>query len=188
MQPMPMSMLKNLAVWEDLIYYQCAGDYRLIGQDKKIDTNQFFAKTFGELVALEKFFDYLNRNNKYDRLFKLSGRYALTEIWNRAHYDNKDVVVRSPWFWSRSPKDPSTKGGTYSTKFWSWHHDTSPVVYEMIRDMFDQTIAMFRERGEIVILEHQLYLGIQKYHLPCRELSVLGIQGYYGQNGHFVCE
>lgn len=188
-KPLGTSLLCHLTSLQDIVYYQCAGDNRLFSQTPQDDPNQFFAKTFGEIVAFEKFFSFLQTNPQpYRRCFKISGRYQLNDDFATHDYNQHNIVIKKPQQWLRGPTKMSTSDNVYSTKLWSWHYNLSQQIYELMQNIFFTLHQHMRHHREVVVLEHLLYEAINKSALDCNEVDNVGIQGCFGQDGKFIQE
>lgn len=119
---------------------------------------------------------------KYDRVFKMSGRYQLTANFDYPAYDAlKDRIVVVQRKQSQFPF--GVTGGMqfqYMSRLWSWPSDKTDVVIDTYTTGF---LAMAERLGDggYFDIEHMLF----KY-LPTNlvtELAKVGIAGLLGPNG-----
>lgn len=120
--------------------------------------------------------------DEFDRVFKMSGRYQLTENFKPAFYDQvpENIVVAQ----RRESQFPGyvTGGLThqYMSRLWSWPADQTPAVI----DTYNRGLVGMSERlsaGGYFDIEHMLY-----HYLPAGmvvEVSKVGVRGLLGPTG-----
>lgn len=118
---------------------------------------------------------------RYDRVFKVSGRYTLTDDFNVYEHLNTDMVVFAQKRDSQF-KPETTLGRTkqYMTRLWSWPVAKTADVLRAYSTAIDDH-ANTIQRGGYVDIEHLLY-----QHIPqsiVKELPVIGICGNISPNG-----
>lgn len=147
--------------------------------------SQDVVKNMIEIIMFGSFFDMMLKegwDKKYNRIFKVSGRYTLNEHFNyQAHLDAKDkVVIRGPF---TSQFTPDITGGIklqYMSRLWSF--DVSLLDY-----MNATYFEMFKHMNNV--LSHDGYVDIEHLlfdHIDAKavvNIGVLGIQGYIAPNG-----
>lgn len=115
---------------------------------------------------------------EYDRVFKISGRYQLTDMFDESQHIGDEVVVSK-----RRPSQFPAKvtGGAkwqYMSRLWSWpgsrSKDISEVYDKMMHDMMDRV-----QNGGYIDIEHLLY----KYLTNVKEVPIIGIEGNLAPNG-----
>lgn len=122
---------------------------------------------------------------KFDRIFKMSGRYCLTENFDPAYYDtvpNRIVVLER----KNSQFHPQVTGGMthqYMSRLWSWPAEETPAVINSYTEGFTAMAIRLSEGGYFDI-EHMLF----KY-LPSdtvTEVACMGLRGLLGPNGQAI--
>lgn len=126
----------------------------------------------------------LNQNvvQQFDRVFKMSGRYQLTENFDPAYYDTvPDRIVVLERKGSQFP--PQVTGGMtqqYMSRLWSWPANQTPTIIERYNEGF-MAMAQRLADGGYFDIEHMLF----KY-LPAElitEVKRVGLRGLLGPNG-----
>lgn len=146
--------------------------------------NWDIVKNACELMMYGMFFEKMASDKddwqkKYKRVFKLSGRYELTENFDLEQHMNADgkIVIRGP-FTSQFP--PHLTGNVtlqYMSRLWSF--DTSLIDYVSIlyKDMF----MSFKER-----IENQGYIDIEHLLFKHLDHSILEIANRIGVKGNLA--
>jgi hypothetical protein len=119
---------------------------------------------------------------QFDRIFKMSGRYQLTEQFNPADYDTvPDRIVVLERKASQFP--PQVTDGMeyqYMSRLWSWPaKHTDQIIDSYLRGFV--AMAQRLDVGGYFDIEHMLY-----YYLPeelVTERPVVGLRGLLGPNG-----
>lgn len=120
--------------------------------------------------------------DKFDRIFKMSGRYLLTENFDPAYYETvSDRIVVLARKMSQFPA-PVTGGMQfqYMSRLWSWPANRTIDVAEAYGEGF-VAMAMRIAQGGYFDIEHMLF----KY-LPAdsvTEVPRVGLTGLLGPNG-----
>lgn len=120
--------------------------------------------------------------DQFDRIFKMSGRYCLTERFDFSFYntipDRIVVLARK-----NSQFSPQVTGGItqqYMSRLWSWPANKTTDVITAYNDGFVAMAQRLAEGGYFDI-EHMLFT-----YLPANlvtEVSKVGVQGLLGPNG-----
>jgi len=147
--------------------------------------NWDIVKNTTEVMVFSKALNTLTSSGhiqKFDRVFKMSGRYQLTENFVYSDYDNyTDRIVVSQRRKSQFP--PMVTGGLeeqYMSRLWSWPANVTDKIIEA----YDTGFLAMAERlaqGGYFDIEHMLL----KY-LPAdlvTEVAKVGIAGLLGPNG-----
>jgi hypothetical protein len=119
---------------------------------------------------------------QFDRIFKMSGRYQLTERFDPEYYNTvPDRIVVLERKSSQFP--PSITDGMeyqYMSRLWSWPADqTQTVIDSYLRGFV--AMAQRLDAGGYFDIEHMLY-----YYLPqelITQCPVMGLRGLLGPNG-----
>ena len=127
------------------------------------------------------------RGGEYDRVFKLSGRYWLTDEFDWvAHHENPDAVVFAA---ARSSQfDPAMTGGIkqqYMSRLWSFPGNKIEAIRDTYQSMM-LAVQIYYNNLHYVDIEHLLHLYSAKY--PVVELDRIGVSGHLGPNGTLVTD
>ena len=120
--------------------------------------------------------------DKFDRVFKMSGRYQLTEHFNPAYYDTvPDRIVVLQRKGSQFPIH-ITGGLTqqYMSRLWSWPSDKTEDVINSYSEGF-QAMARRIYDGGYFDIEHMLFAYSPKELVT--EIPRVGLRGLLGPNG-----
>jgi hypothetical protein len=119
---------------------------------------------------------------EYDRVFKMSGRYLLTENFDPAYYESvTDRIVMLERKHSQFP--PEVTGGKqfqYMSRLWSFDAFLLPYIKDTYLDMFNHMSERLNNKGYIDI-EHLLF-----HHIDVglvENIGMLGVQGNIAPNG-----
>jgi len=119
---------------------------------------------------------------EYDRVFKMSGRYLLTENYKGVDYESlKDRIVVLERKGSQFP--PEITGGKqfqYMSRLWSWPASETQKVIDAYNEGFMAMAQRYADGGYFDI-EHMLFA-----YLPAdlvTEVPRVGLRGLLGPNG-----
>ena len=134
-------------------------------------------KAVSELAGLHLFLDHATRQHLFDgvdRVFKLSGRYVLTDDFEPPRFGrpNRYVLKRAD-------------AGRHSSRLWAFDASLIEDARERIGHMLDESTRQLAAGGEVDIG------NILFKHLPEAQkhsVAVLGVQGYPGAVGELVIE
>ena len=151
-------------------------------------TSQDVVKNMIEIIMFGSFFDMMAKegwNKKYNRIFKVSGRYTLNEHFNyQAHLNAKNkVVIRGPY---TSQFTPDITGGIrlqYMSRLWSFDVSLLDYMNTTYFEMFKHMNHVLTNGGYVDI-EHLLFDHIDAKAVE--NIGVLGIQGHIAPNGNGV--
>lgn len=122
------------------------------------------------------------------RVFKISGRYTLSDQFDIAYYNQYKIqthIIVGASKPSQFPLSTTLVDRQYMSRLWSW-----PVTLtDEIIDSYNQGLAFIAERlqaGGYVDIEHVLYKFLD--HDKITELPVIGVAGNIGPNGAAVKE
>lgn len=152
-------------------------------------TNWDIVKNMIELIMFGSFFaeNQSKLMEKYDRIFKLSGRYTLNENFDyERHMKAKDkILIRGPYTSQFTSEITGGVNTQYMSRLWSFDSALLSQVSESYAAMFVHMLNRLRENGYIDI-EHLL-----QHHLPADKvelLSQIGVQGNIAPNGVAVVD
>jgi hypothetical protein len=122
------------------------------------------------------------------RIFKLSGRYQVTDKFDITAFDNtntKDKYV----FKKAQPSwiDPQSTGVTtlYQTRLWSFTPGLLLETMDMYKRIIENMVATFNE-GKYIDNEHSMSKFLPKDRLV--ELETVGLQGNIAPNGMMIID
>ena len=119
---------------------------------------------------------------EYDRIFKMSGRYLLTENFDPVYYESvTDRIVVLERKHSQFP--PAVTGGKqfqYMSRLWSWPADATEQVVDAYNDGFIAMAQRYADGGYFDI-EHMLFAYLPKDLVT--EIPRVGLRGLLGPNG-----
>ncbi len=154
--------------------------------------NHDIAKNFTELVVFGKVFDFLiNKQphllNNIDRVFKLSGRYKLSDSFNPTMFESPEVVDKYMFAMRRSSQfSPNVTGGITQQLFsrlWSWPANKTALVMYRYNVMAEDFLGTLN-KGQYCDIEHLLlkYFAGPFLH----EVPQIGVTGKLGPIGTIV--
>lgn len=153
--------------------------------------NWDIVKNMIEIVMFGSFFDLMLGADmglpKYNRIFKMSGRYTLNDDFNYEEHMNAvdKIVIRGPY---TSQFKSEVTGGIsmqYMSRLWSF----DAVHLEYIRDTYADMFKHMNERlttGGYVDIEHLLYHHL--HHTLIVNPKKIGVQGNIAPNGVAVSD
>jgi len=171
----------------DLVYF--FGDSDNIKQLHQINS-QDIVKNMIEIIMTGSFLNMMvneNWSEKYDRVFKLSGRYKLTDDFDYDTHatDIGSIIIRGPF---TSQFKPEITGGVtlqYMSRLWSFDSCLIPAISAVYQNMFNHMNQRLSEGGYIDI-EHLLYHHLNRDLV--KNISRIGVEGNIAPNGAGVRE
>lgn len=147
------------------------------------DTNLTLQKTFGEMYIMLEFLSWLkSQDTKYDRVFKLSGRYQLSENFNTVDYskltNSTAFSYKRNWFGDE----------VYTLRLWSFDYNLLDKIFDMFMWMNLHNARMIDTHGKINIIEYCVFAYIKENNIPVYELTNVGVRGNFSQDGAPVDE
>lgn len=142
-------------------------------------TSQDIVKNMSELIMYGAFLQNSHEQiSEYDRIFKMSGRYRLNEMFNQDDHDGELPVVSK-----RRPsqfREEITGGAKwqYMSRLWSWQGSQTKRIAEVYLDMLNDMSARVKEGGYIDI-EHLLCKHLDRV----KEVPIIGVEGNIAPNG-----
>jgi len=158
-------------------------------------SNYDIGKNAMEAMGLMKALTYIASDDSMkaevadaDRIFKLSGRYQVTDKFDIAQFDNantKDKYV----FKKAQPAwiNPQDTGVTtlLQTRLWSFTPGLLLQTMEIYKSIIENMIALFNQ-GKYIDNEHSMSKFIPKEQLV--ELETVGLQGNIAPNGMMIID
>lgn len=149
-------------------------------------------KSLLEINMFRKYFYFLYKNNyhlRYNRIFKISGRYKLNDNFNYfSHLEAKDkVLILNPCI-SQYAYNPSANLGLFSqymTRLWSFD---SSILFDICRtyDKMEKNILEMIENKSVGDIEHFLYKNLNKNLVS--HIDKIGIEGFIASSGELIVE
>jgi hypothetical protein len=120
--------------------------------------------------------------NEYDRVFKMSGRYLLTENFKTDFYQSVSdrIVVLQRKQSQFSPEITGGKQFQYMSRLWSWPATVTDQIVDAYNDGFMAMAQRYAEGGYFDI-EHMLFAYLPKDLVT--EIPRVGLRGLLGPNG-----
>jgi len=157
--------------------------------------NYDIGKNAMEAMGLHKALTYINSNDDMkkviadaDRIFKLSGRYQVTDKFDITKFDNADtkdkyVFKRAQPSWI----NPADTGVTtlLQTRLWSFTPNLLSDTMQLYKNVLETMIALFNQ-GKYIDNEHAMSKFIPKDRLV--ELETVGLQGNIAPNGMMIID
>jgi len=132
--------------------------------------------------------DLLEEFNSADRVFKLSGRYQVTDKFDISKFHNSETASKYV-FKKAQPAwiDPQDTGVTtlLQTRLWSFSPDLLVPTLQMYQQIIENMIATFNA-GKYIDNEHSMSKFIPRDRLV--ELDIVGLMGNIAPNGMMVID
>lgn len=156
------------------------------------DPNGNLIKNMNEIAAMQAFLQWaLGQQyfHGYRRVFKISGRYQLTEAFQPHAYDDVAFQARCA-FLCQQPSffDPANSGAynyAYMTRLWSFDPVLAPRLEVWFESMYDMLLKRYL-MGGYVDIEHLLTVAIPRRY--CLHLQQVGVRGVLGLNATQIDE
>lgn len=133
-----------------------------------VDEKRMFIKTLGELANIDAFVSYATSNKeKYDRIFKLTGRYRINEMFQHIDYTQaKDkICMLHEVGWDRK---------IFPMRLWSFDISLIEQMKILIVDMVDK---MGNGNGTYNIIEQLFHRCIHENNIPYHSVTRIGCEG-----------
>ena len=143
--------------------------------------NKFEKKTVGEIQCMLAFLEDLRSSGRrYDRVFKLSGRYQLSEAFDLQFYQDKDdtcvLLDKEDWYGER----------VFTLRLWSFDYSLLYSVLDAFRAIQRHTYETVTETGKLEIVEYAFTKFIERFAMPYITVDRIGVRGLMGLGGHYV--
>lgn len=138
--------------------------------------------------ALRKLYVESGVLKKYDRLFKLSGRYVLNDNFDldtHTNYKNQNLVIVSENKGSQFPVHFTGIERQYMSRLWSW----PSLITEEIINVYEQSLVYMEDRltnKGYADIEHCLYKFLDSEKVL--EVKKIGVEGTIAPTGHAVSD
>jgi hypothetical protein len=152
-----------------------------VGNNEQIrDLSKRGMRSHSEISAILLFLDWFKNNGvKAKRVYKVSGRYELTDSFNLGlEHENSFVILKSIDTWMDAESQKRTGiSKMYEGRLYHMDYSLLSVYESMLMDMFD--LCVFSG----IDIEHALYHTFQKHRVV--EVDMIGIRGYVAPSGEY---
>ena len=143
--------------------------------------NKFEKKTVGEIQAMLAFLEDLKRSGlSYNRVFKLSGRYELSDRFDMSFYGDKQgkcvMLDKEDWYGEH----------VFTLRLWSFDCSMLDSILQVFRAMQAHTYSTVTETGKLEIVEYTFTKFIEALEVPYITVDRIGVRGLMGLGGHYV--
>jgi hypothetical protein len=144
-------------------------------------------KSYTEMLVTLKTLDYIQKMNLLDgidRVFKISGRYELTDDFKLDNFADPDKFIFARRKASQFP--PAVTNGLSEqlmSRLWSWPANRTREVFETYKFMLEGFV-MGIQKGFYIDIEHSLLAHFKSEDI--QELDKIGVKGPLGPNGQIV--
>jgi hypothetical protein len=145
--------------------------------------NKFEKKTVGEIQCVVRFLSDLKQSNlQYSRVFKLSGRYKLSDNFIPEHYDDRQglVVLR--------PKEDWYGEHVYTLRLWSFCYSNFDSIIELFTQIQTHTYKTVTDTKRLEIIEFTFTKFLEQLQIPIHIVNKIGVTGLMGLVGETVNE
>ena len=158
-------------------------------------TNYDIGKNAMEAMGLFKALTYIVNNDtltkelqKSSRVFKLSGRYQVTDKFDIKNFDNKNTKGKYVFKKAQPSWIPPADTGVTTllqTRLWSFDTDLILETANMYKDIIENMVSTFNQ-GKYIDNEHSMAKFVPKDKLV--ELDTVGLQGNIAPNGMMIID
>jgi hypothetical protein len=193
-KPLPQEIKDRLSIFDKIFDFSDHAVIKMTQSDSHfvVDNVGHSVKSACEAYLLKEALALVE--NKYDRIFKLSGRYRLTERFNINDHNRKGKFVFLPKAPTIKTKMVDANGQEvmskssidfspwrYETTFYSF--DTVPKAQMIFDYIFNSIVEVYTENNYIDI-ETAVYLTINKEDVV--EIPVIGLTGVLGMDDRSI--
>lgn len=158
-------------------------------------TNYDIGKNAMEALGIMKALTYIANDEDMkkvladaDRIFKLSGRYQVTEKFDITKFDNADtkdkyVFKKAQPSWI-NPQDTGVNT-LLQTRLWSFTPSLFLATIDLYKNIIENMVNLFNQ-GKYIDNEHSMSKFIPKDRLV--ELDIVGLQGNIAPNGMMIID
>jgi len=158
-------------------------------------TNYDIGKNAMEAMGIMKALTYISTDkdlmdeiSSANRIFKLSGRYQVTDQFDIKKFDNKNTKDKYVFKKGQAAWIPEVDTGVTTllqTRLWSFTPSLFLDTMELFREIIQNMIATFNQ-GKYIDNEHSMAKFIPKDKLV--ELDTVGLQGNIAPNGMMIID
>lgn len=145
--------------------------------------NKFEKKTVGEIQATLAFLEFLkNHPKKYNRVFKLTGRYKLNQNFNLRDYDDKNgkcvFLNKEDWFGKF----------IYRIRLWSFDYEDLFQISSLFKEIQSLTYETVTKTGELLVVEYAITKVFDERNVDIKIVNQIGVCGLGGLSGKYLEE
>ena len=145
--------------------------------------NKFEKKTVGEIQAMVTFLDDLkDSGRKYSRVFKLSGRYELSDNFSLLQHANETgrcvMLNKENWYGKH----------VFTLRLWSFDCSQLDSILLLFKVMQKYTYGLVTETKRLEIVEYTFTKFIEEMEIPYTTVDKIGVKGLMGLGGHQIDE
>lgn len=158
-------------------------------------TNYDIGKNAMECIGIYKSLSYITTNHEImnkitdaNRIFKLSGRYVVTDKFDLSKFDNVDTTGKYVFKKSQPAWIPVADTGVTTllqTRLWSFTPAQLIQTIKMFSQILDNMFALFNA-GKYIDIEHSMAKFIPADQLV--QIETVGLQGNIAPNGMLVID
>lgn len=169
---------RNFLHWASDVYIELAGDPKIMLMHKTLNT--FAIKSPSEVYIMGLFLKKQNFLQENDRIFKISGRYVLTENFDLSQHQDKGKFTfktkeKCTVYYDVNTKEnlPPVAEYQYKTRLYSFCGSLVPHYAKKC----DEMLEFFHEYydGRFTDLEHVMYKFLD--HDLVKEIDMIGLRG-----------
>lgn len=145
--------------------------------------NKFEKKTVGEIQCMTRFLSDLKQSGRaYRRVFKLSGRYRLSE-----HFD-LESHLKAFGKCVFLPKEEWFDAWVFRIRLWSFDYSLLDWVTEVFDSVQKRTYGTVTDTGKLEIVEYAVTLAIEELKVPYETIERIGVTGLMGLHADKIDE
>lgn len=143
--------------------------------------NKFEKKTVGEIQCMDRFLeDLCSSSQTFDRVFKISGRYQLSDSFNLDDYKDKSgrcvLLDKEDWYGEH----------VFTMRLWSFDGKQLNIIRQLFAVMKKHTYETVTETKRLEIVELTFTKFIEHLKIPYRVVSRIGVCGFMGLGGNYI--
>jgi len=193
-KPLLQEMKDQLSIFDEIFDFSDHAIPKMTQSDTQlaVDNVGHSVKSAGEAYLLKEALGLLK--DDYDRIFKLSGRYRLTERFNINDHMHKGKFVFLPKAPTQKTRMVDANGQEVTTKsssdFSSWRYETTFYSFDnvikakMIFDYIFSSLVEVYSESNYIDIETATYLTINKEDVI--EVPVIGLTGTLGMDNRSI--
>lgn len=145
--------------------------------------NKFEKKTVGEIQCMIRFLSDLKQSGReYRRVFKLSGRYKLSD-----HFD-MESHLRASGKCLFLHKEEWFDAWVFRIRLWSFDYSVLDSVMEAFDLVQKRTYSTVTDTGKLEIVEYAVTLAIEELKVPYETVERIGVTGLMGLHADRIDE
>jgi len=143
--------------------------------------NKFEKKTVGEIQCMVRFLHWLRESGRrYDRVFKLSGRYELSDCFSLDDYRGREgrcvMLDKEDWYGER----------VFTLRLWSFDFRQLDSIVKLFKTMQSHTYDLVARTHRLEIIEFTLTKFMEEMRIPYVTVNRIGVRGLMGLGGEMI--